>query len=265
MRVALLQMNSQNDTGHNLREAELLLTTAARQQASYALLPENFAFFGSEQEKLAKGKQIGDETMQFLAKMSAKYSLTISGGGFPLPATEKKFYNSAVTFGPDGEQLHRYDKLHLFDAVPGDNVSYLESRATQSGLPELTTFQLAPFTFGMTVCYDLRFPALYRQYARMGANVLCIPAAFTKLTGMAHWHTLLKARAIENTAYVLAAGQTGNHFGGRETYGHTIAIDPWGEVIGEVGDRPGVLIAELDASRLAEVRGRMPSLQHDKI
>lgn len=265
MRISLIQMNSQSDAGHNMQEASMLLAEAARQGATYALLPENFAFFGSEQEKQAKGEAIAAQTLRFLSETAAKLKMTITGGGLPLSAGNGKFYNSAVTYGPDGSEMHRYDKLHLFDVAPGDNVTYQESRGTHSGAGELSLIALPPFTFGMTICYDLRFPALYRKYARMGANVLCVPAAFTRLTGEAHWHTLLRARAIENTCYVLAAAQTGQHYGGRETFGHSVVYDPWGEIVAELPERPGVVVADLKIERLNEVRGRMPSLTHDKI
>ena len=243
----------------------MLLAEAARQGATYALLPENFAFFGSEQEKQAKGGAIGTQALQFLSETAAKLKMTITGGGLPLSAGNGKFYNAAVTYGPDGSEIHRYDKLHLFDVAPGDNVTYQESRGTHSGTGELSLIALPPFTFGMTICYDVRFPALYRKYARMGANVLCVPAAFTRLTGEAHWHTLLRARAIENTCYVLAAAQTGQHYGGRETFGHSVVYDPWGEIVAELPERPGVVVADLKIERINEVRGRMPSLSHDKI
>ncbi len=265
MRVAVIQMNSQSDTGHNFESAEMLLTGAAKQGAEYALLPENFAFFGGEQEKIAKSAEIGSAVTAFLAKTAQKLKMTITGGGFPVPAESGKVYNIAVTFSPEGKEIHRYDKLHLFDVSPGDNVSYQESRSTKSGELKLSLLELPPFRFGMTVCYDVRFPTLYREYARMGANVLCVPAAFTKLTGAAHWHSLLRARAIENTSYVLAAAQSGTHFGGRETFGHSLIIDPWGEIIAELPERPGFVTAEIDFARVADVRTRMPSLTHDKI
>lgn len=265
MRIALIQLNSQNDTGHNLQEARLLLTEAARQGATYALLPENFAFFGSEREKQVKGREIGDEARRFLSQIAETLKITVTGGGLPPIATDDKFYNAALTFGPDGRELHRYDKLHLFDVAPGDNVTYQESRSTAAGVTDLSLLPVADFSLGITICYDVRFPALYRRYARMGADVLCVPAAFTRLTGEAHWHTLLRARAIENTCYVIAAAQTGEHFGGRQTFGHSIVYDPWGETIAELPDRPGVLIADLSRERLKGVRNRMPSLSHDRI
>lgn len=265
MRVAVIQMNSQSDTGHNFEAAEMLLSGAAKQGATYALLPENFAFFGSEQEKLHKCEQISAQTTAFLSATAKKLRMTVTGGGFPVAADAGKVYNAAVTFSPEGVEIHRYLKKHLFDVAPGDNVSYQESRSTQSGSSELSLFGLDDFHVGMTVCYDVRFPALYRKYARMGADVLCIPAAFTRLTGGAHWHALLRARAIENTSYVLAAAQTGQHYGGRETFGHSVIIDPWGEIIAELNDRPGFVTAEINPARVAEVRTRMPSLTHDKI
>lgn len=265
MRVAVIQMNSQNDTGHNFESAELLLSNAAKQGATYALLPENFAFFGGEQEKIHKADEIYAATAGFLSRTAKKLGITISGGGFPVPAETGKVFNAAVTFSPEGNEIHRYDKLHLFDVSPGDNVSYQESRSTKSGGKALSLIELQPFRFGMTVCYDIRFPALYRKYALMGANVLCVPSAFTKLTGAAHWHALLRARAIENTCYVLAAAQSGQHFGGRETFGHSVIIDPWGEIVAELPERPGFVTAEIDIARVNEVRSRMPSLTHDRL
>ncbi|GAB4428832.1 MAG: carbon-nitrogen hydrolase family protein [Turneriella sp.] len=265
MRAAVIQLNSQNDPGANVEAAGLLLASAARQGATYALLPENFAFFGSEQEKLSKGNEISDRALGFLRQAAAQYSLTITGGGMPMPAANGKFYNAALTVTPQGEILHRYDKLHLFDAMPGDNVSYQESRSTQAGGPHLATFETNGLAIGMSICYDLRFPALYRAYARKGAQALCVPAAFTRVTGAAHWHVLLRSRAIENTCYVLAAAQCGEHFGGRQTYGHSMIIDPWGEIVAELDERPGVAVADLSLQRIEEVRQRLPSLRHDKI
>lgn len=265
MRVALIQMNSQNDYRHNLEQAGIFLADAARQGATYALLPENFAFFGSEQEKKSIGSTIDEAARNFLRESAAKLKMTITGGGMPVLASSGKYYNAAITFAADGSELHRYDKLHLFDVAPGDNVTYQESRGTEYGAGALALLDLPPFSFGMTICYDVRFPVLYRRYARLGANVLCVPAAFTKLTGAAHWHTLLRARAIENTCYVIAAAQTGSHFSGRETFGHSIVCDPWGEIVAELPERPGVLIADLSIERVREVRARMPSLSHDQI
>lgn len=265
MHAAAIQLNSQNDIGANLEAAGILIADAARQGAEYILLPENFAFFGSEQEKLAKGRDLYARTLDFLQQTARRHSVTLTGGGMPAEAPSGKFYNAAITAGPTGEIIHRYDKLHLFDATPGDNFNYQESRATEAGTPHLGLFSVAEFSLGMSVCYDVRFPALYRAYARKGADLLCVPAAFTKLTGAAHWHTLLRARAIENTCYVLAAAQCGDHFGGRQTYGHSLVVDPWGEIIAELGDRPGVLHAQLDLKHLQDIRSRLPSLQHDRI
>ncbi len=265
MRAAVIQLNSQNDTGHNLQAAELLVKAAAAQGAKYVLLPENFAFFGSEQEKSAKAGEIERAARAFLKSTSTANSITITGGGMPIANPDGKVFNSAVTYGPDGAELHRYDKLHLFDVAPGDNVSYQESRSTAPGAGNLSLFASEGLAVGMSVCYDIRFPALYRRLARSGAQVLCVPAAFTRLTGAAHWHTLLKSRAIENTCYVLAAAQTGTHFGGRETFGHSMIVDPWGEIVAELADRPGFLVHDITAERVADVRRRMPSLEHDRL
>lgn len=265
MRVAIIQMNSQNDIGANLEAADVLLQNAARQKADYALLPENFAFMGSESEKIAKSKAISAEALAFLERAAKQHQLTITGGGMPMPAESGKFFNSAITVTPDGKIFHRYDKLHLFDAQPGDKISYQESRSTEPGRIELALFQLGGFSFGMSICYDLRFPALYRTYAHQGAHVLCVPAAFTHLTGSAHWHSLLRCRAIENTCYAIAAAQCGEHPAGRETFGHSIAIDPWGQILAELQELPGVAVVELELNRVEEVRRRLPSLLHDRL
>jgi len=264
MRVAAIQMNSGNDVRHNLELARSLVDQAVRQRASYALLPENFAFFGSESEKKSKGEEISTLAQKFLVETAAKYNITITGGGLPMKAASGKFFNSALTANSSGI-FHRYDKLHLFDATPGDNVSYLESTATEAGVLEPKLIPLAEFNLGMTICYDIRFGALYRAYAKLGAHVLAIPSAFTRLTGTAHWLTLARARAIENTCYVIAAAQTGEHYGGRSTYGHSVIIDPWGEVLQDAGERPGVIVAALDHERVKEVRAKMPSLTHDRL
>ena len=157
----------------------MLLSEAGRQGATYALLPENFAFFGSEPEKQAKGEAIAAQALRFLSETAAKLKMTVTGGGLPLSAGNGKFYNAAVTYGPDGGEIHRYDKLHLFDVAPGDNVTYQESRGTHSGTGELSLIALPPFTFGMTICYDVRFAYLHRALAQAGAKLLTGPAAFT--------------------------------------------------------------------------------------
>jgi len=258
MRVAVIQLNSQSDWVANFVAAETQIKAAAAAGAEYALLPENFAFFGSEEGKRTHGSEISAAATAFLAHTAKQYVITITGGGLPMAAPSGKFYNTALTFAPDGNLIHRYDKRHLFDATPGDSVSYRESATTESGQGELSLVALAPFSFGMTICYDVRFAALYRQYAQLGANVLCVPAAFTELTGRAHWHTLLRARAIENTCYVLAAAQVGTH-GKRQTYGHSMIIDPWGEVIAELtGGALGFCVADLAIERVSDVRRRLP-------
>lgn len=265
MRAAVIQMNSQTNLGANLEAAGQLLASAARQGATYALLPENFAFLGSEQEKLSKGSEISGRALEFLRQTALLNRLTITGGGMPMPAAGGRFYNAAITVDPQGEIRHRYDKLHLFDATPGDNISYQESHSTEAGEQKLVPFAVGGLSIGVSICYDVRFPAPYRAYAHKGAHAFCVPAAFTRLTGKAHWHALLRSRAIENTCYVLAAAQCGVHPGGRQTYGHSMIIDPWGDIVAELDERPGVAVAEVDLKRVDEVRQRLPSLRHDKI
>lgn len=261
MRVALIQLTSQNSLDANLRDVENLLEKAHAQKADYALLPENFAFFGSEEEKRTQGEKIATQVRLFLRESAQRFQMAITGGGFPIEAASGRFFNSALTFNAQGEEIHRYDKIHLFDATPGA-LSYHESLSTEPGRPPLSLFSLSNFSFGMSICYDLRFPYLYQTYAQEGAHVLCVPAAFTRVTGEAHWRTLLTARAIENTCYVLAAAQSGVHPEGRETFGHSMVVDPWGKVLAELENGPGLCVVPLDAGHLNACRRRMPSLKH---
>ncbi len=260
MRVALIQLTSQDSLDANLREVENLLAKAHAQKADYALLPENFAFFGSEEEKRTQGEKIATQVRLFLQEAAQRFQMPITGGGFPIKAPSGRFFNSALTFNAQGEEIHRYDKIHLFDATPGAQ-SYHESLNTEPGTSPLSLFSLSGFSFGMSICYDLRFPYLYQTYAQKGAQVLCVPAAFTQVTGAAHWEILLRARAIENTCYVLAAAQCGEHTKGRETFGHSMAVDPWGKVMAQLEDGPGLCVVSLDAEHLNACRRRMPSLR----
>lgn len=261
--AAAVQMTSLPDLHKNLAQAEELIDLAVRQGAELVSLPENFAFLGDEDAKLAQADTINMACEKFLKKQAQKFQITILGGGFPVPAEEGKAYNTALLVGPDGQELARYEKVHLFDVTLPDGNVYAESRSVLAG-EELPPVYSSPTlgNLGLSVCYDVRFPELYRSMAIAGANVLFVPAAFTAFTGKDHWQVLLQARAIENTCYVIAPAQTGSHNSRRQSHGHALIIDPWGCILADAGTLKGVAIAAIEPSRLEQVRRQMPSLKH---
>jgi predicted amidohydrolase len=261
--VAALQMNSVPDLEANLAQAEDLVDLAVRRGAELVTLPENFSFLGDEAAKQAQVKEICDASERFLKKMAQRHQITLLGGGYPVPGQDGKFYNTALLVAPDGRELIRYEKVHLFDVNLPDGNTYRESNTVVSGqqLPNVHPSKLLG-NLGLSVCYDVRFPELYRHLSQMGAEVLMIPAAFTAFTGKDHWQVLLQARAIENTCYVIAPAQTGAHNRRRQSHGHAMIVDPWGIVLDDVGTDVGMAIAEINPTRLSQVRQQMPSLQH---
>ncbi|XGV98333.1 MAG: carbon-nitrogen hydrolase family protein [Leptolyngbya sp. BL-A-14] len=261
--AAAVQMTSLPNLEKNLIQAEELIDLAVRQGAELVALPENFSFLGDEQEKLAQADAIAVASEKFLKTMAQRFQVTLLGGGFPVPVGNGKVYNTALLVDPSGTELARYEKVHLFDVNVPDGNTYQESGTVLAGVrlpPVYPSKELG--NLGLSVCYDVRFPELYRHLAQMGAEVLFVPAAFTAFTGKDHWQVLLQARAIENTCYVLAPAQTGRHYAMRHTHGHAMIIDPWGTVLADAGDEPGVAIAAIEPSRLEQVRRQMPSLQH---
>ncbi|NEO83761.1 MAG: carbon-nitrogen hydrolase family protein [Spirulina sp. SIO3F2] len=261
--AAALQMTSKPSLTDNLLHAEELIDLAVRQGAELVCLPENFAFMGLEEEKLAQASTIAQSTEQFLKTMAQRYQVMVLGGGFPVPVAGDKVHNTAMLVASNGEVVNQYNKVHLFDVDLPDENTYCESRTVQAGqdLPTIYASDLLG-NLGVSVCYDVRFPELYRHLAKLGADVLCVPAAFTAFTGKDHWQVLLQARAIENTCYVIAPAQTGNHYGRRFTHGHAMIIDPWGTIVADAGVEPGVAIAEISPTTLEQVRRQMPCLQH---
>jgi len=261
--AAAVQMTSVPDLQKNLDQAEELIDLAVHQGAELIGLPENFSFLGEETAKLAQAEAIGRETEKFLKTMAQRFQVTLLGGGFPVPVGNGKVYNTALLMGADGTELARYEKVHLFDVNLPDGNTYEESGTVLAGMrmpPVYPSKELG--NLGLSVCYDVRFPELYRHLSQMGAEVLFVPAAFTAYTGKDHWQILLQARAIENTCYVIAPAQTGRHYNLRQTHGHAMIIDPWGGVLADAGDKPGVAIAAIEPSRLEQVRRQMPALQH---
>ncbi|MCL1472738.1 carbon-nitrogen hydrolase family protein [Argonema antarcticum] len=261
--AAAIQMTSVPDLQKNLLQAEELIELAKGRGAELVCLPENFSFMGEEKDKIGQAEAIAQQSEKFLKTMAQRFQVTILGGGFPVPVTSDKVYNTALLFDPSGQELARYQKVHLFDVNVPDGNTYQESSTVMAGTsipPVAATKELG--NLGLSVCYDVRFPELYRHLSQMGADVLFVPAAFTAYTGKDHWQVLIQARAIENTCYVIAPAQTGNHYAMRHTHGHAIVVDPWGVILADAGDRPGVAIAEINPDRLIQVRRQMPSLQH---
>lgn len=268
MRVATLQMVSGADVAANLEQAQRLLAQAAKAGAEVALLPEYFCLIGArDTDKLPIAETWGSGPIQqFLADSARQMGLWIVGGTLPLKAAQAdRVYNSSLAFNPQGDCVARYDKIHLFRYDNGVE-SYDESRVLTPGdVP--VQFAIASrngvqWQVGLSVCYDLRFAELYRSYAAQGAHLLLVPSAFTYTTGQAHWEVLLRARAIENLAFVAAAAQGGVHPTGRRTWGHSMLVDPWGRVLLEQAQGAGVVCADLAMAQLLQCRNQLPSLQH---
>ncbi|MBD1940025.1 carbon-nitrogen hydrolase family protein [Microcoleus sp. FACHB-68] len=261
--AAALQMTSLPDLQKNLVQAEELIDLAVRRGAELVSLPENFSFLGEEKDKIAQAEEIAQQSEKFLKTMAQRFQVTIVGGGFPVPEDSGKVYNTALLVDPTGTEQARYKKVHLFDVNLPDGNTYQESSTVMAGttLPPVYPSEHLG-NIGLSVCYDVRFPELYRHLSYKGAEVLFVPAAFTAYTGKDHWQVLLQARAIENTCYVIAPAQTGRHYAMRHSHGHAMIIDPWGVILADAGDRPGVAIAEIEPSRIEQVRRQMPSLLH---
>ena len=271
MKLAVLQMVSSHDWRANLNVAADLLQQAAAAGAEVAVLPEYFCLMGlRDQDKLAIQEPVGSGPLQdFLARQAQSLGLWIVAGTLPLTAPYAgRVFNTTLVFDPQGACVARYDKMHLFRFDNGQE-SYDEARVLQEGaapsLLELPSRDGHVWRVGLSVCYDLRFPELYRHYAAQGADLLLVPSAFTHTTGQAHWEVLLRARAIENLAYVGAAAQGGIHSNGRQTWGHSMLIDPWGTVLASHTTGPGWVMAELDALGLAQRRSQLPALTHRRL
>lgn len=266
--VAAVQMASGPNINANLLEAERLIAQAAAAGAQLVVLPENFALMGrQEADKIKVREREGDGPLQtFLARQAVRHNIWLVGGTIPLQATdEHKVRASCLLFDNTGNQAARYDKLHLFDVQVMDSQErYTESLTIERGEQEVVVD--TPFgRLGLAICYDLRFPELFRNLLDKGMEILVLPAAFTALTGRAHWEPLLRARAIENLCYVVASAQGGYHASGRETYGHSMIIDPWGKILDQLPQGSGVVLASIDHNRLENTRRLFPSLQHRRL
>lgn len=269
LRVAAIQMVSNDEVAVNLTAAGRLLAAAADAGASLAVLPENFAYLGRhEADKIAIAEDDGDGRIQtFLAETAARHRLWLVGGTVPLRTSGNpdRAYGACLVYDADGGRVARFDKIHLFDvAVPDTAEQYKESASTVPG-SEPVTVDTPLGRLGLSVCYDLRFPELYRAYAVAGAELLAVPSAFTAATGRAHWETLVRARAIENLCTVIAPDQGGRHPGGRETWGDSMVVDPWGRVLDRVASGPGIAIGDIDREALRRTRARFPVLEHRRL
>lgn len=266
MKIALLQTVSGASLDANLEAAGALLAQAAAQGAELAVLPEYFCLMGhKEHDKLAVREDFGAGQVQsFLAAQAREHGLWVVGGTLPLVAESRDHVrNTSLAFSPQGECVARYDKIHLFKYDNGRE-QYDESRVIEAGrAPQAFTLPSRDghaWRVGMSVCYDLRFPELYRS---LHADLLLVPSAFTYGTGEAHWELLLRARAVENLAFVAAPAQGGRHENGRRTWGHSMVVDPWGQVLAQRAEEgAGLVLADIAASRLAQVRGQLPALEH---
>lgn len=266
MKIAALQTVSTPDVDRNLEAAARLIGEAVRQGAQLVSLPEYFCLMGQrDSDKLAHAEVPGEGPIQsFLAEQAKQHGLWLIGGTLPLRcATPERARNACCVFAPDGTLAARYDKIHLF-RFETERESYDEARVLEAGSAPVAV-QAGEWRVGLSVCYDLRFPELYRALCTPPCDVLSVPAAFTYTTGRAHWELLLRARAVENQCYVLAAAQGGTHENGRRTWGHSLIVDPWGEVVAVQAEGEGVVIAELDPLRIAQVRTQLPALAHRRL
>lgn len=267
--VAAIQMTSSPDVESNLAAARSLLEQARAQGAVLAALPENFAIMGRrEADKLEAAEEPGEGPIQaFLGRCARELGLWIVGGTIPLrvPGESHRVAAASLVFDNRGRMVSRYDKIHLFDVdIPERDERYRESATVVPG-SEPAVVPTPVGRLGLTVCYDIRFPELFRILQSQGAEILCVPAAFTAATGRAHWELLVRARAVENLCYVIAPAQSGKHINGRETFGHSLIVDPWGHVLARVAEPgPGVAVAAIDRTVQEELRGRFPALTHRK-
>ncbi len=265
-RAGLVQMRTGRDVGQNLADAAGLIRQAAAQGAQYVQTPEITTIMELERKRLVEALQPeeGNGAVSFFSGLAKELGIWLHVGSMAVLLDSGKIANRAFLFAPDGAKRARFDKIHMFDVELPGGETYRESKNYEAGGAGV----LAPLPWGvlgLTICYDLRFPQLYRALAKAGADFLAIPSAFTKKTGAAHWHTLLRARAIENGCFVLAAAQAGKHECGRETYGHSLVVSPWGDIIAEAdGEDPGLILATIDPQAVLEARRAIPSLQHDR-
>lgn len=263
IKVACVQMRSGTSVAQNIAAAEVLIRDAAGQGAELIATPEMTTLLvrqaGAAWENSTS--EDADPGLAAFRKLAKELGVTLLIGSIAVRAEGNKCANRSMLIRPDGEVAGRYDKIHMFDVQLNAGNIYRESDSYAAGASAVVA-DLPAAKLGMTICYDVRFPELFRQLALAGAQIIAVPAAFTRITGEAHWHILLRARAIETGCFIIAPAQGGKHQDGRETFGHSLIIDPWGEILAEGGTEPGVITATLDLAKVDEVRGKIPSLQH---
>jgi predicted amidohydrolase len=264
-KAAMIQMRSGLTPGANIDAAVRMIGEAAAAGAHYAQTPEMTNILAASREQLfgAIMEEAVDPSLTALREQARKLGIHLHVGSLAIKLSNERAANRSFLIDPKGEIVARYDKIHMFDVDLDNGESYRESNSYRAG--ESAVLGDLPWgRLGLTVCYDLRFPALFRALAEAGAAMLAIPSAFTRQTGEAHWHVLIRARAIETGCFVFAAAQGGQHENGRETFGHSLIVDPWGRILAEGGTEPGVVMAEIDPAQVAKARGRIPSLRHGR-
>ncbi len=265
LRVACVQMTSGIDIAKNLEKAAVLIQAAARGGATFIMTPENTCHIRHPAEEKIKSTRGMDEHIgvPFFSALAKDFGVNLLIGSMAVKQGDK-LMNRSFLFDANGELKTTYDKIHLFDVQLANGETYRESDIYGAGDKAVVAKVNNDFTLGLSICYDVRFPHLYRDMAKIGANIMCVPAAFTVPTGKAHWETLLRARAIETGSYVLACGQVGEHENGRKTYGHSLIISPWGEVMECKPEGQGIIIADLKTSEIEKARSAIPALIHDR-
>lgn len=264
--TACIQVNAQADMQENIAKASRFIREAQKEGAVCVALPENVALMAHNAEELIANSYESEEhpALRAFQSLAAELQIELLIGSLAVKLpNSNKLANRSFYLGNDGTIIAQYDKIHLYDVDVKGGERHQESARYQGG-NQAVLVERPWATIGMTICYDLRFPYLYRQLAKAGAEVLTVPSAFTYTTGQAHWHVLLRARAIETGSFVIAPAQVGSHPANRRTYGHSLIIDPWGEVLADAGDAEGWIVAELDLNRVKQVRTSLPSLQHDR-
>ena len=264
LRVGLVQMCSGLETAANIAEASRLVRRAAGDGAEFVATPEMTNVIEPRRAVLWEKvrEEAEDPSVAALSALAHELGIWLSVGSLALRSGDR-LVNRSLLYAPDGRVAARYDKVHLFDVALPNGESYRESGSYDGGARAVSV-DIGSIRLGLTICYDLRFPQLYLALANAGASVLAVPSAFTRVTGEAHWHVLLRARAIETGSFVLAAAQAGRHESGRETYGHSLVIDPWGRILAEALDEPGIIVTEIDAQQAVEARRRIPALRNQR-
>jgi deaminated glutathione amidase len=264
-KAACVQLRSSDDVAENIRETAMLVREAAARGASFIATPENTSLMAPDGgAKLAQSfDEAHDPALPVFSALAKELNVWLLIGSLAIKVSDSKTANRSFLFAPDGKVAARYSKIHLFDVALASGEVYRESN-TVAGGSEAVVADTALGAIGLTICYDVRFPQLYRSLAQKGAFLFTVPSAFTVPTGEAHWHVLLRARAIENGAFVIAPAQGGLHANGRKTYGHSLIVSPWGEVLAEAGTDPGVILAQIDPALSDQARAKVPNLQHDR-